>query len=113
MPKRSGVSEAGDAKAPGQQSFLQRNAGIPECISHVAVIGFGIGDARSSSIFKIRQAADNAFAVGIHFQAAMAVGIADHHARGAHLVADAPGGAGCLDAEAVFLQDRVIAQPHR
>ena len=113
MPKRSGDSEASHANAPGQQSFLQRNAGIPECISHVAVIALWIGDARSSPVLKIAQGADHVFAVGIHFQAAMAVGVADHQARGAHLVADAPGSSWCLDAEAVFLQDRVIAQPHR
>ena len=42
----------------------------------------------------------------IHFQAAMAVGVADHQPRCTHLVADAPG-RGVPDAEAVF-QDRVV-----
>ena len=36
---RSAHAEAGDAMAPGEQSHLERDAGIPKCISHMAVIG--------------------------------------------------------------------------
>jgi len=73
-------------------------------MGHVAVVALWIWDARSSSVFEIRQAADHSFAAWIHLQAAMAVGIADHQPCGAHLVTDAPWCSWCLDATAAFSQ---------
>ena len=39
----SAHEETGDAKAPGEQALLKGDAGIPESIGHMAVIGFWIG----------------------------------------------------------------------
>ena len=56
---------------------------------------FGSGTLAPAHI-QDSQAADDAFAAWIHFQAAMAVGVADHQPRCTHLVADAPGARGAL-----------------
>ena len=79
----------------------------------MSVIALGVRHTRTRFVFQISETADHPFALGIHLQPPMTIGIFHQQAGCGDLVADALGSFRRTDLETKAGKDRVITQTHR